>query len=217
MHTFSHYRDLVLDLLFPRSARAVRIAHTKDIPLSAVPRTTLLCGTPILTLASYHDSAVQDAIRALKFEHNSDAQKLLSALLDDFLLEDILERAREHGTRSYGISIPLSPRRIQERGYNQVDYVVSHTHAVTGAYLQYVPHCLIRTRDTAPQTTLHKRERHRNVHGAFAVPKAYTHLLAGTQVYLFDDVATTGATLAEAASALRTHGAHVTCVAFARA
>lgn len=217
MHTFSHYRDLVLDILFPRSARAVRIAHTKNIPLSAAPRTTLLCGTPILTLASYHDSAVQDAVRALKFEHNRDAQKLLTDLLNDFLLEDILEQARERGTRSYGISIPLSERRAQERGYNQVDYVVSHTRAVTEEYLRYVPHYLVRTRDTAPQTTLHKRARARNVRGAFMVPTAYAPLLRGAHIYLFDDVATTGATLSEAARTLTHHGAHVTCIAFARA
>ena len=47
----------------------------------------------------------------------------------------------------------------------------------------------------------------RNAEGAFAVADKYAQTIAGRDVILIDDVATTGATLASAADALRAAGA----------
>jgi predicted amidophosphoribosyltransferase len=72
---------------------------------------------------------------------------------------------------------------------------------------------LVRTRPVARQTGLTLRERRRNVRGAFA---ASARLPA--RVVLVDDVYTTGATAAAAASALRAAGARrIDVVTFARA
>jgi predicted amidophosphoribosyltransferase len=59
---------------------------------------------------------------------------------------------------------------------------------------------LWRARLTPPQTGLSQAARRRNVAGSFA---ARPGALAGLRVLLLDDVATTGATLAEAAHTLR--------------
>jgi predicted amidophosphoribosyltransferase len=72
---------------------------------------------------------------------------------------------------------------------------------------------LTRTRPVARQAGLSRPDRRRNVRGAFCATHAVPRRVA-----LVDDVYTTGATAAAAASALRAGGArHVDVVTFARA
>jgi len=124
------------------------------------------------------------------------------------------------------VPIPLAPKRLRERGYNQSDVL-----AVALARRWHVPvarDLLVRSRETPTQTALTPETRLANVAGAFAVTKHGTGLLTpGWQpgvnrpwpsLVLVDDVFTTGATLAEAARALEGAGARsVHGITFARA
>ena len=65
---------------------------------------------------------------------------------------------------------------------------------------------LTRRRATVSQGGLSRRQRRRNLAGAFAVPLAERSGLAGRPVLLVDDVMTTGATLFEAANCLARAG-----------
>ena len=75
--------------------------------------------------------------------------------------------------------------------------------------------CLIRTRDTGRQSEIHdSNKRAGNVRGAFKVNDGWD--VTGLRIIVVDDVATTGATLHEAAMALYKAGASkVLCVALA--
>lgn len=109
------------------------------------------------------------------------------------------------------VPIPLSRKRLRTRGYNQAAVLASALARVTG--LPAGHDVLQRVRDTPTQTALAPEARAANVAGAFMAPA----LVQGTFV-LVDDVCTTGATLAEAAAALRGAGAgRVDAVTFARA
>jgi len=96
---------------------------------------------------------------------------------------------------------PLARARLRERGFNQaleLAKVVSRSLAV--------PHAargLVRLRETEPQPGLKRRERARNLRGAFRcdVP------VAGLHVAIVDDVLTTGATAQELARVLKAAGA----------
>jgi predicted amidophosphoribosyltransferase len=80
--------------------------------------------------------------------------------------------------------------------------------------LRHDPTALIRIRDTPSQTGLGRRERRRNVEGAF---RARGDLDGITRVWLVDDVVTTGSTTAAAAHALTECGVRsVTVVCAAR-
>ncbi len=110
------------------------------------------------------------------------------------------------------IPLPLHERRLRVRGFNQAIEIARRI--ATQQRLQLAPRALVRVRDTPAQMGLPHDARSRNVRDAFACPAP----LAGTRIALVDDVMTTGATLNEAAKALKHAGAvHVENWVVARA
>ena len=97
--------------------------------------------------------------------------------------------------------IPLSAKRRRWRGFNQAE-ILAREFAVNSGYSLLSG--LVRIKHSRPQASSDAVQRWNNVHGAFAWKGGD---LAGQAVILIDDVATTGATLSEAASALRKAGA----------
>lgn len=109
------------------------------------------------------------------------------------------------------VPVPLGTRRLRTRGYNQSERLAAALGTRLG--LPVRTDGLIRRRDTRTQTALTPEARQANVAGAFE-----GRGVEGLACVLVDDVFTTGATLAEAATALRRAGAaRVEAVTFARA
>jgi ComF family protein len=109
------------------------------------------------------------------------------------------------------VPVPLGGRRLRERGYNQSERIA----AALGSRLELPVRSdlLRRIRETRTQTALTPEARHANVSGAFQAER-----VRGLELVLVDDVFTTGATLAAAATALTQAGAsRVDAVTFARA
>jgi ComF family protein len=100
------------------------------------------------------------------------------------------------------VPVPLSRKRYKERGYNQIALVAQPFSHQMG--LAYSPKVLVREKHTISQVGLSALERKKNVEGAFW---ADSNLITGKSILLMDDVATTGSTLAAAASALVASGA----------
>jgi ComF family protein len=94
------------------------------------------------------------------------------------------------------VPVPLHPHVLRRRGFNPAAVLARAGARVRG------PGALMRTRDTPSQTGLDRLGRRRNVRGAFRARSTQPE-----RVWLVDDVVTTGATLAEAARALRGAGA----------
>lgn len=101
------------------------------------------------------------------------------------------------------IPLPLHPRRLRERGYNQSALLARDLGKLNG--LPVVEDVLIRNTYTVPQArSSGVDERQRNVTGAFTCSD---ERLRGTQVILIDDVSTSGATLNACANVLKSAGA----------
>jgi len=109
------------------------------------------------------------------------------------------------------LPIPLHPRRLRQRGFNQAQMLVdawANAGREGNRDWQRFPtarEVIVRSRPTAPQTGLGKPERRRNIRHAFTVVDRDT--VQGCRVLLVDDVYTTGATVEEAARELKRNGA----------
>lgn len=112
------------------------------------------------------------------------------------------------------VPIPLAPKRLRQRGYNQSEALAR---ALSRRWRVPVADVLIRSRETATQTALTPETRLANVAGAFT-PGRRPGVSRDSTYILVDDVFTTGATLAEAARALEQAGARtIYGVTFGRA
>jgi ComF family protein len=110
------------------------------------------------------------------------------------------------------VPVPLAAGRFRRRGYNQAGELAEGLNRLTRWPVE--PSLLARPRDTRTQTRLAPEARRANIAQAFAAAV----VRPGACLVLVDDVFTTGATLAEAASTLLEAGAAaVEAVTFARA
>jgi ComF family protein len=146
------------------------------------------------TLAALsYDFPADALIHALKFRGELALSSLLSALLQEKVLSS--------PAVDLVVPVPLSARRLRERGYNQAVELARPLAAAARVPLELA--LCERMRDAPPQMELPWTERARNVRGAFRCARA----LEGAAVAVVDDVMTTGATLDEVAATLKAAGA----------
>ena len=100
----------------------------------------------------------------------------------------------------YLVPVPLHKRRYAERGYNQSEILASGISKVSSVPVAKRK-WLSRVRQTPSQTGLTLEQREENVRGAFALSNRGKKEFHNKRLLIIDDVMTTGATLASAASA----------------
>jgi len=105
------------------------------------------------------------------------------------------------GSADIILPVPLSPRRLRERGFNQALELARGVARPHGGRVD--PRLIVRVRDTLVQAALPMAARESNVRHAFDVRAP----LQGRCVAVVDDVMTTGATLEEIARVLKQAGA----------
>lgn len=98
------------------------------------------------------------------------------------------------------VPVPLSKKKLRQRGYNQCDYIARGISEVTGVAI--CTDCMERIVDIETQTHKGQAERWKNTEGIFEVTNSTD--LRGKHVLIVDDVATTGATIHACISALLT-------------
>jgi ComF family protein len=124
----------------------------------------------------------------------------LAVPLADLLAASVLDRLPSQPLPDALVPVPLSAPRQRGRGFNQAAEIARAASARLG---RPVLHALERHRDAPAQATLSRRRRVANVRGAFRCVEP----VRGLSLALVDDVMTTGATLAAAATALNQGGA----------
>ena len=103
------------------------------------------------------------------------------------------------------LPVPLHPKRLFSRRFNQAAVLAKHIVQIHGTPLNQL--ILRRIRATPSQGQRRRAERHRNVTGAFRVTAAGRSLIADRRILVVDDVHTTGATLSAVTATLLQAGA----------
>ena len=103
------------------------------------------------------------------------------------------------------VPVPLHWTRLWQRRFNQSSVLAQAISRISG--VPAADHLLARARATPPQFGLARKERAKNVQGAFEVPKAARAEVKGKKLVLVDDVLTTGATVDVCTKALLRAGA----------
>jgi ComF family protein len=147
-----------------------------------------------IAAAHLYAGPLADAIARVKYGGRTD----LSPALAQLLAQAALSYA---GHVDCVVPLPLHPRRLRERGFNQSALLGAGVARALGVRLRV--ELLRRVRDTAAQAGLSRELRATNVRGAFVAQQV---VASPPRVLLIDDVRTTGATLATAADALRAAG-----------
>jgi ComF family protein len=135
-------------------------------------------------------------IRAMKFRGDLAAARTLGELLADAVDPDSVECL---------VPVPLHPRRLADRGYNQAREIarpVGRRHDLP-LHIDLVH----RLQATRAQAELPAEQRRANVHSAFGVSTAQRARLQGRHIAIVDDVVTTGETADALARVLRAAGA----------
>lgn len=100
------------------------------------------------------------------------------------------------------LAIPLHPKRLAKRGFNQADIVANHLAHLTKLK---ATHLLVRDKNTSPQALVpSKQARRENIQNAFLFIN--TNGTIPQTIILIDDVYTSGATAKEAARVLKMNG-----------
>lgn len=156
----------------------------------------------VLAATSYDDPVVQELIRTIKYAPAYDVAGTFALFVDHFA-ETVAGRALRNavGSGARIVPMPLHPRRLRERGFNQsIAAAIALAEREFGTVADSV---LLRTRYGEPQAKKPRDARQRDVIGAFTARGD----LRGTTVLLVDDVVTTAATMVAAATALERVGA----------
>jgi ComF family protein len=155
-------------------------------------------GVPVWTAGKYR-APLSHAIQRFKYGARPDLARPLSRLLAPALA------MLAPGPGELLVPVPLHPRRLAERGYNQAALLAAQIAKASG--LTSRPLGLRRIRHTGPQVGRSRTDRIASVTGIFEVREPAS--VRGRRVILVDDVTTTGATLAACVSALEAAGADV--------
>ncbi|MDD5697724.1 MAG: ComF family protein [Victivallaceae bacterium] len=138
--------------------------------------------------------AGQQLVYAFKFYGRPELARPFAALAAELL-------EKENPGIDLIIPVPLHWTRCFTRGYNQAELFCEELGRLTGIPLQTA---LRRIRRTRQQARLDRKQRFKNLSGAFALKSGLD--LGGKTVLLVDDVMTTGATLTAAAAAFENSG-----------
>ena len=149
-----------------------------------------------LSVFFYRD-ALRDAVHRFKYS----GRVVLAAALAALIRKQATGWVEQVGTDMM-VPVPSRTPSLRRRGFNPPLMLARNLHRPWG--IELAPEALRCIKDIDSQAGLNRKERRRNVKGAFSADETR---VKGRSVLLFDDVFTTGATADECAKVLKRAGA----------
>jgi len=149
----------------------------------------------------YQNPLVKDLIQKFKYEpFVRDLAGSLALLVTNHL--ELVE-PRPDFSNFFLVPIPLAPKRLRWRGFNQAEELTKEL--ASSLEIPVLTGLLIKTKESSPQVDLPEIEREENVRNIFSCKNP--ERAQGKKLLLVDDVYTTGTTMEEASRILKQAGA----------
>ena len=137
-------------------------------------------------------------IRKLILDYKFHEKPYMYVCFVNFVLknEKIFEKLQSYDTI---IPVPISRKRMKERGYNQSLLIAKKLSKEVKIPLQ--ANCLLKTRNIIEQSKLNKEQRKQNIQNVYELKNG--EILNKKRILLIDDIYTTGSTVNECAKILQ--------------
>lgn len=160
----------------------------------------------IFSAFSYQDNTVKKILINLKYFNKKSFGGKLGQILYERMLEEISDIKNFDSRKVLIIPVPITKKRLRERGYNQALLIARGIAGCDDAIFELRDDILIKNRETIRQAKIQNREKRlRNLHCSFSCIK--NKHIKGRTIIIIDDITTTGATLNEAIKELEKSGA----------
>lgn len=156
-------------------------------------------GIDVYSAVLYKDNIVK-MIRGLKYHNQKELAYFQAKMMFEYW--EKLNVSKKDFTI---IPVPISKKREKERHYNHMSLVAKEFSKMTGYEINET--LVERIKDTKPQYKLTKKERAANLIDAFSVITDNIENCKEKNLLIFDDILTTGSTVAEISKILRKAGA----------
>ena len=159
----------------------------------------------LLIVADYKNPLVEKTLKFLKYKFITDLRWPLSILIKRYLKWLTLDKKFNiFKDNPLLIPIPLHPRRLNWRGFNQSELLAKNL--ADTFQMEIALDIMERTVNATPQADIkEKEERLKNLNGIFRIKNGIR--ITDREILLIDDICTTGATLNECAKVLKDNGA----------
>jgi ComF family protein len=179
---------------------------TRILPDSNIKNCRKCSGNPLDGLYSAVSYQERNLTKKLIYEFKYSGIKNLAPALASIITEHLFHTSffsESHLKNSVLVPIPMESKKMRYRGYNQSEEIAKELSNIIDIPISL--QSLKKTRPTRPQVGLSACERSMNVSNAFEV--TYVKDILGKNIFLIDDVYTTGSTLNACATTLKTAGA----------
>lgn len=144
---------------------------------------------------------IMKLIRGLKYHGQKELAYFHAKLMYDYWKG--LEISKENFII---LPVPMHKSREKKRGYNHMLLIAQEFSKLTGYELN--TDLIQRVKNTKPQYALTKKEREKNLEGAFEVNIKNSKPMNSTRILILDDIITTGSTISEIINTLRSCDYH---------
>lgn len=157
---------------------------------------TVVCVSPFK-----YAEKIRKAILKFKFQGHTEYARPFAKIISEKICENLKINNIDVDDIDYICAVPVSEKRILERGYNQSELLAKEISKNLSIPMNNI---LKKTRETSSQHELNAKEREKNLFNAFSVAKGVD--IRDKNFILCDDIITTGNTLKECVKALKNCG-----------